>query len=46
MTRYMQQEEKELIIKLHLEGKFTTEIAKECNLIINIIQYANTEVTN
>lgn len=31
MTRYMQQEEKELIIKLHLEGKFTTEIAKRIN---------------
>lgn len=31
MTRYMQQEEKELIIKLHLEGKFTTEISKEIN---------------
>ena len=26
--KYMQQEEKDLIIKLHLEGKFTTEISK------------------
>ena len=26
--RYMQQEEKDLIIKLHLKGKFTTEISK------------------
>lgn len=26
--QYMQQEEKDLIIKLHLEGKFTTEISK------------------
>lgn len=31
MGRYMQQKEKELIIRLHLEGKFTTEIAKEIN---------------
>lgn len=31
MSRYMNKEEKDFIIKLHLEGKFTTEIAKEIN---------------
>ena len=31
MSKRMTENEKELIIKLHLEGKYTTEIAKEIN---------------